>query len=150
VLFDPYQMMSSAQRLARAGLPIEEFPQSSPNLTAASQNLYELILNGNLVVYPDPGMRLAISRAIAVESPRGWRISKTTASHKIDIVVALAMACHAAIQSQSEPEYDHSLRGWSDPVPVDHASRERAAAEYQHARLRSAIFNLSGGMCWPR
>ena len=68
-LFDPYQMQASAQRLARAGLPIEEFPQSSPNLTAASQNLYELIQNGSLVVYPDPGMRLAISRAVAIETP---------------------------------------------------------------------------------
>ena len=74
ILFDPFQMMSSAQRLARAGLPIEEFPQSSPNLTAASQNLYELIQNNSLVVYPDPAMRLAVSRAIAIKSPRGWRI----------------------------------------------------------------------------
>jgi phage terminase large subunit-like protein len=37
VLFDPYQMQSTAQRLQKAGLEIEEFPQSSPNLTAASQ-----------------------------------------------------------------------------------------------------------------
>ena len=93
-LFDPWQMQATAQRMARAGLKIEEFPQSSPNLTAASQNLYELIQSGQLSVYPDAAMRLAVSRAIAVETPRGWRISKTTASHKIDVVVALAMACH--------------------------------------------------------
>ena len=55
-------MAASAQRLIAAGLPMEEFPQSLPNLTAASQNLYELIQSGGLVVYPDPGMRLAISR----------------------------------------------------------------------------------------
>jgi hypothetical protein len=35
-----------AQRLVRLGLKIEEFPQSSPNLTAASQNLFELIQSG--------------------------------------------------------------------------------------------------------
>jgi phage terminase large subunit-like protein len=145
ILFDPYQMMSTAQRLARAGLPIEEFPQSSPNLTAASQNLYELILNGNLLAYPDPDMRLAISRAVAIETPRGWRIGKDKSTHKIDVVVALAMACHAAIQSQREPLYDDQFRGWSENPNVD---RERAAAEYQHQRLRARIFGLSNGQLW--
>ena len=116
VLFDPYQMMATAQRLTKAGLPIEEFPQSSPNLTAASQNLYELISSQNLSVYPDSGMRLAISRAIAVETSRGWRISKATQSHKIDVVVALAMSAHAAVQQQGEGYYNiDSLAG--DMIP---------------------------------
>ena len=101
VLADPYQMMNSIQRLARAGLPIEEYPQSSPNLTAASQNLYELVTGRNLALYPDAGMRLAVSRAVAIESPRGWRIAKEKQSHKVDVVVALAMACHAAVQDQA-------------------------------------------------
>jgi hypothetical protein len=43
VLFDPFQMVAVAQRLQRAGVKMVEYPQSSPNLTAASQNLYELI-----------------------------------------------------------------------------------------------------------
>jgi hypothetical protein len=103
VLFDPYQMQAVSQRLARAGLPIEEFPQSAPNLTAVSQNLYELIQSGGILAYPDAAMRLAVSRAVAVETARGWRVSKQTQSHKIDVVVALAMACHAAVQGQSEP-----------------------------------------------
>ena len=37
VFFDPYQMQASAQRLKREGLMIEEYPQSVPNLTEASQ-----------------------------------------------------------------------------------------------------------------
>jgi hypothetical protein len=102
ILFDPYQMQATAQRLERAGLPIEEFPQSSPNLTATSQNLFELIQSGALVCYPDAALRLAVSRAVAVETPRGWRLSKATQSHKIDTVIALAMAAHAAVQSQHE------------------------------------------------
>jgi hypothetical protein len=36
-------------------------------------------------------------RTAAVETSRGWRISKEKASHKIDIVVALAMAAHVAV-----------------------------------------------------
>jgi phage terminase large subunit-like protein len=76
VLFDPWQMQAVAQRLTKAGLRIEEFPQSPANLTAASLNLFELIEAQNLVAYPDAGMRLAISRAVASETPRGWRITK--------------------------------------------------------------------------
>jgi hypothetical protein len=43
VLYDPYQMAASGQRLRGKGVPIEEYPQSTPNITAASPNLYELI-----------------------------------------------------------------------------------------------------------
>ena len=35
--------------------------------------LYELIQARNLVLYPDAQMRLAVSRAVAIESSRGWR-----------------------------------------------------------------------------
>ena len=60
--------------------------------------MYELIKGRNLIAYPDPELRLAISRAVAIETPRGWRIGKDKQTHKIDVVVALAMACHAAVQ----------------------------------------------------
>ena len=53
VWYDPYQMHATAQRLTRAGLKLEEFPQTVPNLTEASQNLFELIKGSNLVAYPD-------------------------------------------------------------------------------------------------
>ena len=39
VNFDPYQMAAVAQRLAGAGLPMYEFPQTPPNLTAMGSNL---------------------------------------------------------------------------------------------------------------
>jgi hypothetical protein len=62
-------MAATSQRLARQGIQIEEFPQSTPNLTAASQNLYELINGHNLIAYHDAAMRLSVSRAVAIESP---------------------------------------------------------------------------------
>lgn len=49
VSFDPYQMAASAQRLVREGLPLEEFPQTTGNLTEASQNPHELIKSRSLV-----------------------------------------------------------------------------------------------------
>jgi hypothetical protein len=121
VFFDPYQMQASAQRLKREGIKIEEFPQSVPNLTEASQNLFELIKGRNLVVYADEALRLAVSRAVAVESPRGWRIAKEKQAHKIDVVIALGMAALAAVKLQSS--YDSSGRWISDdgPEPEDPA-----------------------------
>jgi phage terminase large subunit-like protein len=98
VFYDPYQMIAVAQRLQAAGLPMREFPQTVANLTAIGSNLYELIKARSIVAYPDANIRVAISRAVAVETSRGWRIAKDKVSHKIDVVVALAMACHAAIE----------------------------------------------------
>ena len=113
VLFDPYQMQATAQRLARAGLQVEEFPQSSANLTAAAQNLFDLIQDQRLIVYPDAGLRLAVSRAIAIETSRGWRIAKDKQSHKIDVVVALAMAALAAVRGQNESGYILDYKRWA-------------------------------------
>ena len=82
---------------------MEEYPQSRPNLTAMSQNLFELIQAVNLLLYPSDDLRTQVARTVAVESPRGWRISKEKASHKIDAIVALAMATMAAMDSPASP-----------------------------------------------
>lgn len=104
VLFDPWQMQATAQSLAKKGMHITEFPQTSANLTRASNNLRDLICGRNLLMYPDSNIRLAVSRAVAAETSRGWRIAKEKASHRIDVVVALAMAALAAVESVSVPD----------------------------------------------
>jgi phage terminase large subunit-like protein len=105
-------MQATAQRLTKAGLRIIEFAQTQANLTAASQNLFDLIEDRRLVLYPDVGMRLAISRTVALEKPRGWRIDKEKQSHKIDVVVALAMATYAAVQYHTESDYNTNYEAW--------------------------------------
>ncbi len=42
---------------------------------------------------------------MAIEGTRGWRIAKEKARHKVDVVVALAMACLACVRRQ-DVEYD--------------------------------------------
>jgi len=109
VRYDPYQLVAVAQRLVQQGLPMVEFAQSVPNLTEASTNLYEIIKGRNLVAYPDDDIRLAISRAVALETNRGWRIAKEKQSHKIDVVVALAMAALGAVQQgQAIQKYEYT------------------------------------------
>jgi phage terminase large subunit-like protein len=97
-LYDPYQMARSATTLKKAGVRMKEFPQTSDRLTLMGDNLYALIKDRNLRAYPAPEVRLALARAVAIESARGWRIGKEKQRHKIDIVIALGMACLAAVQ----------------------------------------------------
>jgi phage terminase large subunit-like protein len=149
VWFDPFQMVSVAQRLAKAHVPVEEYPQSVPNLTAATQNLFDLIQGRTLVLYPDAAMRLAVSRAIIVESSRGWRLDKLKQQHKIDIIVALSMACLAAVRGQAEPSYDLWAAFPDDDKPDYETSQEARDQEYRN-QFAARIFAFSGGMCWPR
>jgi len=115
VRFDPYQMQAVAQRLTRAGVNMVEFPQSVPNLTESSTNLYELIKARGIVFYPDADVRLAFSRAVALETTRGWRIAKEKASHKIDVVVALAMSAHGAVhEGEANPMLNITERFMSE------------------------------------
>jgi phage terminase large subunit-like protein len=127
-LYDPYQMQAVAQRLAGEGVPMVEFAQSVPNLTEASTNLYELVRARGIVLYPDAGIRLAFNRAITLETTRGWRIAKEKTSHKIDVVVALAMAAHGAVhEGAASPVLnitDEMLAIVSDPHWLDRYSGE--------------------------
>jgi phage terminase large subunit-like protein len=115
IRFDPYQMQAVAQRLQKRGLPVREFPQTVPNLTIASQGLWELIEARALLLYPDAAMRLSASRAVAIESPRGWRIAKEKQSHKIDVIVALGMAAHAAVTVYEAPQPMFGMQSTSAP-----------------------------------
>jgi len=154
VLFDPFQMVSVAQRLEKSGLPIEPFNQTLPNLTQATSNLFDLISQRQLVLYPDAAMRLAVSRAIMVESSRGWRLDKAKQSHKIDVLVALSMACLAAVQNGNEPYYDitYGADDEEPPPPPQSAwqlagfTSEQAAWEYKQRAWqqygRSVRFNF--------
>jgi phage terminase large subunit-like protein len=103
IRYDPWQMQAVAQRLTTTGLPMIEFAQSVPNLTEASTNLYEAIKGHNLIAYADPDVRLAVSRCVALETPRGWKIAKERTSHKIDVVIALAQAVLGATQQGQAP-----------------------------------------------
>jgi phage terminase large subunit-like protein len=143
IYFDPFQFVSTAQRLEKAHIAIEPYAQTVPNLTAATQGLYDLLQSRSIVLYPDAQMRLAISRAIIVESARGWRLDKLKQHHHIDIVVALSMAALAAVRGQSEPSYDL----WA--CFPDEESSEARNQQYRNA-LAAQIFAFSGGRLYPR
>jgi phage terminase large subunit-like protein len=109
VCYDPFQMVAVAQRLQRAGLPMVELPQSLPNLTEVSTNLYDLIRGRNLLLYPDNEMRLAMQRTVAVETSRGLRIAKEKVGHKIDVIVALGLAALGAARTGQTASPDDAV-----------------------------------------
>ena len=99
ILCDPYQLHRSITTLKEAGLRIREFPQSTPNTTRMGQTLFDLLNGKNLKVYPSEELRGQALNTVAIESSRGWRIAKEK-SKKIDSIVALAMACVAALEGK--------------------------------------------------
>jgi phage terminase large subunit-like protein len=92
ILVDPYQMQRSLQALRKDGLSVEEYPQTSANLTAMGQALYDLVRDRNFATYPAPDLRAHVLNAVVVDNGRAWRIAKEKAARKIDGAVALAMA----------------------------------------------------------
>jgi IS5 family transposase len=68
ILYDPFQLAASMQRLAKERLPVEEYPQTLDRLTAMSQQLYDLIMGQAFIAYPSEAMRLAVGRTVAVEN----------------------------------------------------------------------------------
>ena len=138
ILYDPYQMAASSQRLLREGLRMQEYPQTVSNLTAVAENLFVLIKGRNLLVYPDSEIRTAVSHAIAVEGPRGWKIAKDRQSNRIDIVVALSMAALACVKAQGKPGYDTTYAGFTDGPDDPYGIRAWQG-------LRNALYVQSGG-----
>jgi phage terminase large subunit-like protein len=142
ILFDPYQMAAVSQRLARERLPIEEYPQTLPNLTACTSNLFDLLSARQLVLYPDAGMRLAISHAIITESSRGWKLDKLRQAHKIDVVVALSMAALAAVRTGGSLAYNLNV-DWitgDDGVVAGRGLDMSERAEWSRMQLHAHIY----------
>lgn len=116
VLFDPYQFHRSAMTLQKEGVNMVEYPQTLDRLTSMSQNLYDLIKGGNLVLYRDKEMKSHAQKATAKETARGWRIVKKKASHKIDLIIALAMSCQGAARMDTDSGVSFFVVDMNKPV----------------------------------
>lgn len=116
-LADPYQFHRSITTLQAAGLPIQEFAQTTANTTLMGQTLFDLLTGKNLVVYPSDELRQQALSTIAIENPRGWRIAKEKSSKKIDAIVALTMACCAAMAHRGEVG-SRAARGFNQSAHV--------------------------------
>ena len=94
---------------------MKEYPQTVGNMTAMGEIYFQFIKGRNLLVYPDDEIRLAVSRAVAVEGPRQLEVCEgRTDAHKIDIVIAMGMAALACVKGQAKPGFDATYSGFQD------------------------------------
>jgi phage terminase large subunit-like protein len=148
ISYDPWQFVHSSQRLRLQGLPMHEVAQTPANLTSASAALYELIVSGHLVTYPDRDMRAAIASATTTEGPRGARLTKVTRNARIDLAVALALAVHAAMEDQAKPRGFLQISGWESDVAEEKPPGQSRADPQAVRSWCEAIRAYSGGMWW--
>jgi phage terminase large subunit-like protein len=97
ILCDPYQLHRSLTTLKQQGLPVVEFPQTQGSATRMGQALFDALNGKTLVCYDAEDLRQQALNTVAVESDRGFRITKTTSAKKIDAIVALSMAVVSAL-----------------------------------------------------
>jgi len=124
VRYDPFQFHRSATTLNEGGIKMVEFPQTVSNMTDAGQALYDAVKHRILKLYKDDELRKEACFAVGKETPRGMRIVKEKASHKIDAIVALAMAVCGAVGQGEEvlPGFffvgGGNRRPSSEPIPI--------------------------------
>ncbi len=112
VRYDPFQLHRSATTLNQAGIKMIEFPQTVGNMTDAGQALYDAVKHKVLKLYSDDELRREAKFAVGKETARGMRIVKEKASHKIDAIVALAMAvCGASAHGDLKARGSHLSLG---------------------------------------
>jgi phage terminase large subunit-like protein len=134
IRYDPYQLHRSAMTLRKKGLPMEEFPQTTGNLTEMGQNLFDLVKHKSIILYPDDDLRRHAQNSMGKETARGWRITKGKASHKVDLIVALAMSALASVETGGASINTEIPRGFPrDDLPGAHPNslEARLARERQ-------------------
>jgi len=72
-------------------------------------NLLEIIRRRQLLTYESEELRAAVSKTVAIESSRGWRLGKAKQSDRVDPVIALAMAALACVQAGA-PQHMEFIR----------------------------------------
>lgn len=96
VYFDPYQMLSTSQRLEQLGIPMMPWPQTQPNTMKMTELLLDKLRSRKLVLLPEKLRDEAKMISIKEIPGRGRRFIKDSASKKIDSIIALSMACLGA------------------------------------------------------
>lgn len=105
VWFDPFQALQLAENLRRAGIQCVEVPQTHASRGPRDTELFEMCVNGELVLYPDDDLVNAAAYANAKELGNGLLFLTKAGRGKIDLLISLAnVACEARARQQG--------RGW--------------------------------------
>ena len=98
VAYDAYQLHDFATRLQRqCGVWFNQFPQAAERLKA-DVTLFGLIRDRRISHDGNPDLRQHILNADAKIDDSKMRLVKKSAHHKIDLAVALSMACSECLR----------------------------------------------------
>ncbi len=98
VVYDPMQMHLFCSKLADENLAwFKEFPQGQKRLVA-DKTLYDLIRDRRIMHDGNAALTEHVLNANAAQDEAKLRLVKKSKGAKIDLAVALAMACHAAFE----------------------------------------------------
>jgi phage terminase large subunit-like protein len=100
IAFDPWRFHRSAELLSDEGLTMVEMPQTNERMVPISQNLYDQIVERQLVHDGDDVLRRHVAATAARDVGRGWRLDKAKAARPMDAVVALALAVSRALEDE--------------------------------------------------
>lgn len=103
VAYDPAYMGLLAMALADRGLPMVPYAQSAEKMTAATETLQRVVIDGRVRHGDDPVLNAEMAGVGVAPTERGVRISKRKSGLKVDCVVASAMALQVAMGEEDEP-----------------------------------------------
>lgn len=102
VFYDPRFFERSAQTLDAEGLTMVMMPQNSATMADAYQLFYSM-LGDTLITHAgdDPEFASHVLHAGAIQTERGWKVSKLKQRQRIDALVAASMAVYGAVLQQT-------------------------------------------------
>lgn len=111
IVCDPNYFRASMRRLEdEFGLPVEQYPQNSQRMAAASMTLFDILLEERMRHGDDPELTSAVLNCGVKPTPYGWRIDRITEDAKIDAAVALAIAAYIA-EAEAPPAPSFAATG---------------------------------------
>ncbi|MFZ2096385.1 MAG: hypothetical protein WAV05_07075 [Anaerolineales bacterium] len=93
IIADPYQLHDLILEWEKAGIRVMELPQTTGRIES-DQFLYDSVISRMIRHYGDEILNEHVRNAVALETPRGLRITKEKTSMKIDACVALSMSLY--------------------------------------------------------
>jgi len=135
VRYDPTQMHQAMTNLEKFGIRTEEFTQNQTTMTAATHNLYDLLVQGKLAAYVADDAREHIRFAAVDVKSKGYMLTKPIRQgrNKVDFATALAISAFDAVErggvdNTEEIVVESPFGDISEFTYVDPIQREMEAA----------------------
>jgi hypothetical protein len=120
VYADPYQLHTLILTWQKSGIKVIELAQNAGRVEA-DQSLYDAVISKSIRHYNDPTLNEHIKNAVAIETVRGFRLTKERTSKKIDAAVALSMSHYGALGLGKMTVHISAIatiNNYLNPVPV--------------------------------